>query len=188
MKNILFFLVLLAAGTATGQQIGMSDYLLMKKPNGKHMGAYFKGSPISFQLQNGIGIDGWIEDIRDDSVFVRQWNIQSYMTSLGTSKVDTVGYYIHKLRYTDIFSIVPKRKEGFRYVKNGSIFMIGGIGYAALNVINGAYLDEPITDSKNIRSLGIALGVAGGGFILSRIHRHKVRTGKQYIIQYMKMR
>jgi len=187
VKNILLLLLLLSGFTAGAQETTMGDYLLMKKPNGRHMGSYFKGSPISFYLPNGVGIDGWIEDVRDDSVFVKQWNIQTFMTSLGTTRVDTVGFYIHKLRYTDIASIIPKRKEGFRYVKNGSIFMIGGIGYAALNLINGAYLKEPLTDSRNLTSLGIALGVAGGGFILNRVHRHKVRTGKQYIIQYIKM-
>ncbi len=187
MKNGLIILLLLCSASA-GAQIVMGDYLLMKKPNGRHAGTYFKGSPISFKLQNGIGIEGWIEDIRDDSVFVRQWNIQTFMTSLGTTRVDTVGYYVHKLRYTDIFSIVPKRKTGFAYVKNGAIFMIGGLGYAALNVINGAYFNEPVTSGKNLRSLGIALGVAGGGFVLNRIHRKKIREGKEYIIQYMKMR
>lgn len=187
MKQLLFALLLLTAIAADAQINPMGDYLVMKKPNGRHVGSYFKGSPITFKLSNGNGIEGWIESIHDDSVFVRQYNVQTFMTSLGTTRVDTVGYYIHQLRYTDIFSIVPKRKGGFGYVKNGAIFMVGGLGYAALNVINGAYLDEPITSSRNLSSLGIALGVAGGGFILNRIHHKKVKEGKQYIIQYMKM-
>ena len=72
-------------------------------------------------------------------------------------------------------------------MRNGSIFMIGGAGYALLNVINGAYLNQPITDPDNLRSLGIALGVAGGGYILNRIYKKKERTGNKYKIIYVKM-
>lgn len=177
----------LIIGLVAAQNIKMGDFIVMKKKNGRSAGSYFKGSPINFQHVNGQQIDGWIEDIRSDSLFVRQWNVQTFMTSLGTTRVDTVGYYIIKMHYKEIFSIVPKRKEGFRYVKNGSIFMIGGVGYALLNVINGAYLDEPITSSRNLSSLGIALGVAAGGLILNRIHHKKEKEGKRYVISYVKM-
>lgn len=45
--------------------------------------------------------------------------------------------------------------------------MIGGVGYIVLNVLNGWYRKEPIGDAENLRSLAIAGGVAGGGFIES---------------------
>lgn len=165
----------------------MEDFISLKRPNGRHVGSYFKGSKIDFQHVNGQRISGFIESVRNDSVFVRQWQVQTYMTSLGTTRVDTAGYYIHKIHYQEIFSIFPMKKESFRYVRNGSIFMIGAGGYALLNVINGAYLDEPIDDPANLRSLGTAVGVFAGGFILNRLYKSKQRKGKQYKIVYVKM-
>jgi hypothetical protein len=101
--------------------------------------------------------------------------------------VDTTGYFILKMHYQEIRSIESAKKERWRFVKNGSIFMIGGVGYALLNVINGAYLNQPINDPANIRSLGIAAGVAGGGYLLNRLYARKERKGNKYKIVYVKM-
>ena len=65
--------------------------------------------------------------------------------------------------------------------------MIGGLGYAVLNVVNGKYLDESITSDENLKSLGIALGVAGAGFIMNRIYHHNKKKGKKYKIIYVRM-
>ncbi|GAO42250.1 hypothetical protein [Flavihumibacter petaseus] len=186
-KSISLVIFLALCMTAFAQTNTMSDYIALKKKNGRHVGVYFPGSPIGFLHVSGQRIDGYVDAVRNDSVFIRQWNIQSYITTLGTSKVDTVGYYIHKLHYTEIRSIYPDKKESWKFVKNGSIFMIGGAGYALLNVINGAYLDEPLSDPDNMKSLGIALGVAAGGFVLNRIYHKKEKEGKKYVITYVKM-
>ncbi|MBC6492856.1 hypothetical protein ACFSQD_17120 [Flavihumibacter stibioxidans] len=181
-------LIVLLAGFAVelnAQQMG--DFISLKKPNNRHVSSYFKGSRIDFQHVNGQRIDGYVEAVRNDSVFVRQWQIMTFMTNLGTTRVDTVGYFIHGLHYQEIFSIFPDRKESWRFVKNGSIFMIGGAGYILLNVVNGIYREEPLDDPENLRSMGIAAGVAAGGFVLNRIYRNKVRKGKHYKIVYIKM-
>lgn len=172
---------------AQGSQGRMSDFISVKKPNGRHVASYFPGIPIVYINTSGNQYSGIIEAIRHDSVFVRIWQIQSYYTSLGTTKVDTAGYYINPVPFKEIKTIVPNKPENWRFVRNGSIFMIGGIGYGLLNVINGAYLHQPITDPDNLRSLGIAAGVAGGGFILNRLYRKKHRDGKQYKIDYVRM-
>ncbi len=188
MKYILVLTILvLAGGFARAQDIKMSDYITLKKPNGRHVAVYFVGTKINFIRAGGQEIEGIVEAVRNDSVFVRQWNIQTYMTQFGTTRVDTFGYFIHKMDYREIYRINTDKKESWRFVKNGSIFMIGGAGYALLNVINGAYLDQPLSDPRNLTSLGIALGVAGGGFILNRIYRKKERTGKKYVIGYVHM-
>ena len=181
--------IVICLGLASGVygQGQMSDFISLRKNNDRHVASYFKGSPIIFLSANGQQVEGIIEAIRNDSVFVRQWQIQTFLTTLGTTKVDTVGYFIHKLHYQEIRSIISNKKESWRFVRNGSIFMIGGAGYALLNVINGAYLNQPITDPDNLRSLGIALGVAGGGYILNRIYKKKERTGNKYKIIYVKM-
>jgi len=145
------------------------------------------GSPISFTTVYGHGISGWITNIKNDSVFVKMYDVRTLPTQFGTTVVDTVGSYLANIAFKDIARIDLAEKESFGFIKNGTIFIIGGLGYAALNVINGAYLKEPITDSKNLTSLGIALGVAGGGYLLNRIHHHKQKNGNNYKIEYVSM-
>ncbi|ULQ55611.1 hypothetical protein KJS94_13245 [Flavihumibacter rivuli] len=179
---ILSFLFL--AFHASGQ---MGDYISLKQPNNRTVATYFKGSKIALQRVNGQQIEGYVEMIKNDSVFIREWDIRTYYTQLGVQSIDTFGYFIHSMHYMEIFKIFPARKESWRFVKNGTIFMIAGFGYAILNVVNGAYLDEPITDSENLKSLGIALGVAGFGFTLNRIEHSKKKKGKKYKIVYVRM-
>ncbi len=85
-------IVLFAQEPAKEGSLGkMEDFISLKRPNGRHVGSYFKGSKIDFQHVNGQRISGFIESVRNDSVFVRQWQVQTYMTSLGTTRVDTAG-------------------------------------------------------------------------------------------------
>lgn len=188
MRETFICLILLvsASGVLRGQG-QMEDFISLKRPDGRHVGSYFKGSRIDFQRVNGQRIDGTVETVRNDSVFIREWQVQTFMTSFGTTRVDTVGSFLHRMHYTEIFRIFPARREGFRYVRNGLVFMIGGAGYALLNVVNGAYFDAPINEDGNLRSLAIAGGVFAGGFILNRIYRGKVKKGKLYKIVYVKM-
>ncbi|MBS1565629.1 MAG: hypothetical protein JST39_14665, partial [Bacteroidetes bacterium] len=95
--------------------------------------------------------------------------------------------YIDGIYYKEIKQIIFDEKgSGWEFVKNGAIFMIGGGLYALLNVVNGKYLHESITDSKNLTTLGIAGGVVATGFILNRIHHYKVKHWK-YKIEYVRM-
>jgi hypothetical protein len=105
----------------------------------------------------------------------------------GVSSIDTIGSYIVELFYKDIKTVVIPRRESFRVFKNGTIFMIAGLGYASLNLINGKYLDESITSGKNLQSLGIALGVAGTGLLINRLHKYNNRNGKNYRVEYVHM-
>jgi hypothetical protein len=183
-KTILLAMLLLMASLSRAQ---MSDFISLKHANNRHITSYFKGSRIEFQHVNGQQISGFVEDVRNDSLFVRQWQIVSYITRLGTSKVDTLGSLVYGLHYQEIFRIFHDKKESWGFVKNGSIFIIGGVGYAVLNVVNGLYKDESLGDKENLRALGIAGGVAAGGFILNRIHKKRQRSGKLYKIQYVRM-
>ncbi len=185
MRRLLLLIGIACCSSSVLAQMG--DFISLKRSNNRHLASYFKGSRIELQHVNGQLINGPIEDVRNDSIFVRQWQIVSYITQLGTSKVDTLGSLIFGLHYQEIFRIVHNKKQSWGFVRNGSLFMIGGVGYAVLNVINGAYRKESIGDSENVRSLAIAGAVAGGGFLLNRLHRHREKNGKNYKIVYVKM-
>ena len=184
--RVLYILLAALALSYTGFS-QMSDFISLKRTNNRHVASYFKGSRIELQHVNGQVITGPIEDVRNDSVFVRQWHIVSYITQLGTSKVDTLGSMVYGFHYQEIFRIFHDKRQSWGFVRNGSIFMIGGVGYIVLNVLNGWYRKEPIGDADNLKSLAIAGGVAGGGFLLNRLHRYREKNGKKYKIQYIKM-
>ena len=68
-------------------------------------------------------------------------------------------------------------------VTPGRILIIGGTGYALLNVINGAYLHESVTSSKNLTSLGIAAGAVGTGILINYLTKHS----RKYHVEYIHM-
>jgi hypothetical protein len=163
-----------------------SDFIVVKKHD-RTVKSYFPGLPISLQTTSFSWVSGWITDIRHDSIFVKEYDVRQVPTIWGTTMADTAGTYIVGVHYKEIQRIEFNEKSGgFGFVTNGAIFMIGGLGYAVLNVVNGQYLHESITDNKNMTSLGIALGVAAAGFILNRISHQKNKKWK-YAIEYMRM-
>lgn len=108
-------------------------------------------------------------------------------TIWGTMVIDTAGSFVVGVYYKEIRKIEFNEKGGGGgFITNGTIFILGGVAYAVLNVVNGKYLHESITDSKNLTTLGIALGVAGGGFILNRIQHYKNKHWR-YQIEYIRM-
>ena len=163
-----------------------SDFIVVRKHD-RTVKSYFPGLPITLETESNSWVSGWITAIRNDSVFVKEYDVRQVPTTWGVMVLDTAGSYIVGVHYKEIKRIeFDERGQAFGYVKNGAIFMIGGLGYALLNVVNGQYLHESITDSKNMRSLGIALGVAGAGFVLNRIEHHKNRRWK-YVVEYIRM-
>jgi hypothetical protein len=183
-RLLILFIVLFHCLAAIAQP---SDFISVRKKNNRTVKTYMPGSPIRFSTVYGSYISGWIADIRNDSVFVKEYDIRTLPTQFGTTVVDTVGSYLRGVAVADISKIEVDDKEHFVFIKNGMLCMIGGGGYAALNLINGAYLDEPMNDPKNVRSLGISLGVAGAGFLMNRLYHHKQKTGKKYKILYINM-
>ena len=163
-----------------------SDFIVVKKHD-RTVKSYFPGLPIALQTTSYSWVNGWITAIRNDSVFIKEYDVRQVPTIWGTTTTDTAGTYIVGVHYKEIQRIeFDEKGGGFGFVTNGAIFMIGGLGYAFLNVVNGQYLHESITDSKNMTSLGIALGVAAAGFILNRISHAKNKKWR-YAIEYVRM-
>jgi len=183
-RPVLLIVFVLLSVTAFSQQ-QPSDFIVVKKKNNRTIKTFFPGLPITLEMVNSAWVDGYITAIRNDSVFVKEYDIRSVPTIWGVNMLDTAGSFIVAVYHKDIKRIiVNNRPPAFSYMTDGTILMIGGIGYALLNVVNGAYLHEPITSKENIKSLGIALGMAGAGFALKKITKNAHR--KQYI-EYVRM-
>jgi hypothetical protein len=184
--RLFFFLIIILnlPGSCFSQA---SDFISVRKKNNRTLKTYFPGSAISCKTVTGNFMEGIIREVRNDSLFIQAFDVRSVPNMWGVFSVDTLGSYYIPLHYRDIEQVFFDKRNSFGFVKNGSLFMIGGIGYAALNLINGKYLDQPITEPENVKSLGIALGVAGTGYVLNRVRKHRERNGRRYQILYVRM-
>lgn len=63
--------------------------------------------------------------------------------------------------------------------------MLGGGGYLALNLLNGAVFRLPITDKKNLRTLGISGSALGVGYLLSKLLSSDGFTKKKHAVKYI---
>jgi hypothetical protein len=181
MLKVLLFILFLSTSAKTFSQA--SDFITVKKHNNRTIKTFFPGVPISFQTIYKRQVNGMITAIQHDSIFVKEWDVRTVPTTFGVTVLDTAGVYINGFHYKEIEKIDVSDRMKFRQVSASRILIIGGIGYTALNIINGAYLHEPITDSKNLKNLGIAAGAVGTGLLINYLSKQK----RKYVIEYIHM-
>jgi len=165
----------------------VSDFISVRKKNGRTIKTFMVGSPIVFESRYGSYVDGWIQDIKNDTVFVKTYYTQTMVTPYGARSLDTIGSYVVGIHYKAIGSVkIFNRKRSF-VSKIDKLLVIGGVGYLLLNLANGAYLKEPVTNDSNLQSLGISLGAAGAGLLINRFTRRSSFSNKKYRIVYVRM-
>jgi len=182
MKLLLLLLTILCVHFSAMPQAG--DFVLVQK-NGRTVKNFFKGANVRFATVGGKWYDARIEKISNDSIFFKEVIIQQVGTSFGVARLDTMTTYMQKVHYRDIVAI-PRRKESFSYVKNGTLFMLGGAGYAALNLINSASQAYAPFGRDNLPLLGTAAGVFLVGKVLKKTHRYYLPIGKKYTLRYIR--
>lgn len=185
MYRLLLLLLFILIQLCSFAQAG--DMLSVRKKNGVTIKSFIAGSPIVFQTTYGAYVEGVIKQIKNDSVFMTTYDIRKYMTSFGGWVIDTVTTYIVGYHYNEIASVKVFREKGALRHLLGNMLMLGGAGYAVLNVFNGTYFDDPITDKKNVRSLSIAAGVFGFGFLMNKLFPVRTFSTKRNRIVYVKM-
>ncbi|MEI6947494.1 hypothetical protein V9K67_09900 [Paraflavisolibacter sp. H34] len=186
MLRPLFFFLLLGfylPGFTQG-----SDFLSVRRRNGRVLKTFIAGTPIAFETKGGSYIQGPIKDIRNDSLFIFHYTTAHYPTRLGTMVTDTVSRQVLGYHYKEISSVTLTRKH--RFIRDGldRMLMLGGASYLGLNLVNGAYLDEPITSDQNLQRLGIGLGVFGLGFGLNKLFKAERENFKNQKIVYVRVR
>lgn len=186
VRLLLLILFLSTACEAFSQQ---SDFIVIKKRNNRTLKTYATGSFISAVTYNGFPINGFIKDIRNDTIFLQQQETRLVGTEFG-STLDTVNYTIgidyreiKKFNYTKNY--VWGRKKGFASATLPTIMIIGGTGFIVLELVNTAYRHESLSDDKKLASLGIAAGIAAVGFLIKGIQTHSDKVGGKYKVVYM---
>jgi len=180
LHGILFSMLMLIISDAYSQG---SDIILLKKRNTITKKTFFAGSQIQFIDMAGSEINGVIKKIANDSLYINIFDSRRQYTIWGTSFLDTIAVFTSKYHYKEIREII-KPAKGFGFVKNGLIFIIGGVGYSFLHTFNAIYLKEKL-DGKTMAISGAAVLT---GLLLKKTHHNSIRLGKQYYLQYVPLK
>ena len=185
MKNttaVLLFIAIALTNCLTSLAQG-SDMVVLKKGTDKTLKTYIAGSQIHFISIAGNEVEGNIKKIERDSIFIHTYDSRAAYTMWGTSFWDTVSVSLSRYHISEIREII-KPKSGFGFIKNGYLFMIAGISYAILHVVNAPILDQPIIPGQ----LAVAGGITASGVVLNRVHKNTVKLGKTHYLQYIPLK
>lgn len=185
MKNttaLLLFIAIALTNCLTSLAQG-SDMVVLKKGADKTLKTYLAGSQIHFISIAGNEVEGNIKKIERDSIFIHTYDSRAAYTMWGTSFWDTVSVSLSRYHISEIREII-KPKSGFGFIKNGYLFMIAGISYAILHVVNAPILDQPIIPGQ----LAVAGGITASGIVLNRVHKNTVKLGKKHYLQYIPLK
>jgi uncharacterized membrane protein YidH (DUF202 family) len=185
MIRTILFLFLLQITTASFSQ--RTDIISVTQKNGKHLASFFPGVDIDFKTVYGRNVHGTIKIIKNDTVFVKIYQIGFYATEFGFGVLDTIATFLRPFPFKDITSIKVYRKTRFIRRNIGSMLMIGGGGYAGLNTINGLTNGETIFGKENLPRLRNAATAMGLGFIINKFFPVNRYTTKRDVITYINM-
>ena len=188
MKQTILFILLLATTKVTLSQT--SDFIVLKKRNNRTLKTYYPGAFISAHTYNGFFVNGFIKEIRNDSLIILQEETRLVAAEFG-SIVDTVSYRIgvdyreiKTFHYTGDYTW--GRKRGFAQINLPKLMKIGGIGFIILELVNSTYRKESLSENNKVVPLAIAAGVAATGFAITYFQNKSDKAGGKYKVVYVK--
>ena len=135
---------------------------------------------IMFTMRDGRFAAGLIKKIEKDSVFLQEYDVRKAYNAWGTSALDTVSAYLNAYAYKDI-SAIMRPDKGFEFIRDGTLFLFGGIVYMGLHVVNSALQKAPL-DPK---AMAISGGFIVGGWVMHKLRKHEYRLGEKYRLEYL---
>ena len=168
-----------------------SDYIVLKKKNNRTLKTYFPGTFISAVTYTGFTLNGIIQQIKNDSVFILQQEVRQVPTQFGVPVLDTIEYTI-RLHYEEIraYSYAVAR-PGRTYRRRGglvqNLMIIGGTGFIALELINTLYRKESLSEDDKLAAMAIAAGVAATGLLWKAIQNRTTGPKAKYKVIYVNM-
>lgn len=157
-----------------------SDIILVKKGANRTVARLMPGRSLSLTEKSGASIDGKVDRIDRDTLYVRQYDIRRRPTQWGTSVADTVSTWTVAVHYRDIVTL-QKTSESFALFRNGMIPLVAGTGYSLLHLVNAGLQKQPVDG----RTMAIAGGVALTGLVLKKTHRNHIRMERRHRLEYI---
>ena len=161
------------------------DYISVRKKNGSVIKNFYAGSTIVVQTTSGQYLQGPIQTIKNDSVFLIIYDIRYFPTVYGTYVKDTISTTIAGLKKDDIQRILIQKRRNFLQRTVSPIAMIGGAGYFTLNLLNGTFFDNEVSGKKKLKVLGISAGTFGIGYLIQKLFSSDGFTKKSHQIVYV---
>lgn len=159
--------------------------LLALKDKGVVVRSYTAGNYIQIQLDNQQWITGYIDWIRNDSVQIKQFALQSGLTYLGTIGQDTLRLGKIALHKSEITAFPKPRGHYNSVFTNGTFLKAAGIGYVGLNVMNSLLKKDPVFESKNVPKLvgGAAAWIIGK--FIQKSNPNYCPIGKRFSVEIL---
>ncbi|MBI1341666.1 MAG: hypothetical protein GC171_01895 [Terrimonas sp.] len=182
MRYLTFFFLLLIVQFAPAQ-VG---FLILKKKDGKVIERYYPGKYIRFQGNDLADHEGYVQQIRNDSLFYVYYDIQMRPTVTGGRWPDTIHSYRMQCRIRDIMAINYTRNS-FRGRNTGTFLQTAGVAMAAIGIINGLRKQEK---GKKIFSGSFVLTAPVlyfAGWIIKHTAAKKKVIGKKYSLQVIRI-
>lgn len=189
----LTFIILFITGLqfANAQQ----NFIAFKK-NHKTIQTFWKGSIMSFRLQDKEWRYGKVTLIQPDSVFIRPFIVQYTMMGTDTMWYNTDGYAIKNIMELPKKGVLIHYANGhyevnraaghvhWYWIKSGYIFRLGAISYAFVNLFNSTRTHNYSTTAAN---LGIAAAAYTGGWILKKTYKYYRVVNKKYHLEVVQL-
>ena len=157
--------------------------ILMLKDKGVVVHSFTKGDYIEFEFSNHQWLMGYIDWVRNDSIQINQFALQSVLTMYGTYGEDTLKLGKLAFHINEIIEF-PKEKGYYNSVfTNGAFLKAGGIGYLGLNIINSISNKDPLFSNDNLPKLiGGALAWMGG-VLIHKTNPNYRPIGKRFSVE-----
>ena len=176
----LFFFVIISQVTIA--QTSSNNFLLLKKRE-KTISKYFTGSTIRFFTIEGMPVEGIIERVTSDSIFLINHNIRRMQRADGAVIFDTAGSYKLLFSIGNIGSFPVGKQKGKNIITDGTLMKIAGGGYLVLNIFNTTRQGDPPFGEDNLPNVLIASGMVVTGYLLGKAWPKRFNIGKKYQIK-----
>ncbi len=165
--------------------MAQSGSVLVLKDRGATIKSFTKDNYINFEFNNRQWISGQISWIKNDSIQVKQYALQTVMTAYGTYGQDTLRLGTLTLHINEIRAFAKDKGQYQSVFTNGSFLKLGGILYSGLNITNSIINKESVFSSKNIPSIAGGLGAYFIGRWLSKKNPPYRPIGKRFSVEIL---
>jgi len=141
--------------------------LLLKK-NNKTVQRYYPGRTISFFTTDKMPVNGRLDSLVRDSLFLTYFQLVLVPTPWGTFRMIAFSM-------ANVGALPRKRNRWFE-----GVLMTGGLAYTALNLVNTVREKDPPFGKDNIANIVGGLGTAAAGYTIAKLKKSSYTLGKTY--------
>ncbi len=179
-----FFSILLCILFMCLSCMAQSDLLVLKK-NGKTVRSFYPGTEIHFTTDLRY-YEAEITSIRNDSVYLVQYDIKRVPLTNGGIFLDTVGNYRFGVNYKDIISFENERK-GFDWGGSGAGLFGGGVVLTTAGLISWIFAKPNTRYYARPEFVIAGAAFAAVGYLLMKTGSRKTVIGKKFTLHYISL-